>query len=182
METDITSSLRRHMILAFAAIFLLIGGLGGAAVMIRINSAVIASGRVVVETNVKRVQHREGGIVSEIHVRDGQPVAAGDLLVRMDDTLPRTNLAIIDKQLYELWSQEARLAAERDGRSELFVPPSFDVDTLSSAFFDIFEGQQTLLTARQTSRDNHKTQLTEQIKQFEEQIAGLGTQRDAKAD
>ncbi len=181
MEIDITSSLRRHMILAFSAIVLLFGGIGGAAALIKINSAVIASGRVVVETNVKRVQHREGGIVSEIHIREGQPVAAGDLLVRMDDTLPKTNLAIIDKQLYELWSQEARLVAERDGLSELVIPESFDDSSSSPAFFMILEGQRALLNARRIARDNHKAQLAEQIKQFEEQITGLSTQRDAKA-
>ena len=182
METEISSSLRRHLYFAFGAILLLFGGLGVAAAAVKIKGAVIATGRIVVETNIKRVQHQEGGIVREIHVREGQTVNAGDLLVRIDDTLPRTNLAIINKRLHELWSQEARLTAERDGRTDLVVPASIAVASLSSEFGAILDGQRTLLGARLTSRESHKAQLAEQIKQYEEQIAGLSVQRDAKAE
>ena len=181
METEISSSLRRHLYVAFGVIILLFGGLGAAAAAIKIKGAVIATGRIVVETNIKRVQHQEGGIVREIHVREGQTVSAGDLLVRIDDTLPRTNLTIIQKRLYELWSQEARLTAERDGRTE-FDPASLAVASLVREFDAIQEGQRTLLSARLTSRNVHKAQLAEQIKQYEEQITGLVVQRDAKAE
>jgi len=182
MERGIDTSLRWHFCLAFGTIFLLVGGLGVAAAMIEIKGAIIATGRIVVETNIKRVQHQEGGIVREIHVRNGQIVSAGDLLVRIDDTLPRTNLAIINQRLHEFWSQEARLTAERDGRTDLEVPASFADQASSPESALILEGQRTLLHARLTSRDSHKTQIAEQIQQFEEQIAGLGVQRDAKAE
>lgn len=182
MEAEISSSLRRHLYVAFGIILLLFGGLGGAAAAIKIKGAVIAAGRIVVESNIKRVQHQEGGIVREILVRDGQTVNAGDLLVRIDDTLPKTNLAIIDKRLHELWSQEARLVAERDGRTYLVIPSSNEVASMSSEFGAILDGQRTLLDARLTSRESHRAQLAEQINQYEEQIEGLGVQRDAKAE
>ena len=136
--------------------------------MIEIKGAVIATGRVVVETNIKRVQHQEGGIVREIHVRNGQTVDVVDLLVRIEDTLPRTNLAIINQRLHELWSQEARLKAERDGQAALEEPETLAATFSDPEFAAIFNGQRTLLEARLTSRESHKTQLTEQIRQFED--------------
>ncbi len=181
METEFSSSLRNHLYFAFGVIILLVGILGGAAATIKIKGAVIASGRIVVESSIKRIQHREGGIVREIHVREGQKVSSGDLLVRMDNTMPRTNLTIIQKRLYELWSQEARLTAERDGRTE-FDAAAVAVASLVREFDTIQQGQRTLLGARLTSRNTHKAQLVEQIKQYEEQITGLEVQRDAKAE
>lgn len=181
MESEISVSLRRHLYIAFCAIILFVGGLGTIAAVVKIKGAVIATGRLVVETNIKRVQHQEGGIVREIHVREGQKVNASDLLARIDDTIPRTNLMIIQKRLYELWSQEARLTAERDGRTD-FDSAEIAVASLVREFSRILEGQRALLTARLTSRNTNKAQLAEQINQYEEQIAGLFVQRDAKAE
>ena len=81
MSSGVTKSLRGHLIWAFVVIAGLAGGLGTAAALVEISGAVIAPGNIVVETNLKRVQHQEGGIVEAIHVGEGQPVEAGDLLV-----------------------------------------------------------------------------------------------------
>lgn len=51
-----------------------------------LTGAVIASGTLVVERNVKKVQHSYGGIVAAINVKNGDAVAAGDVLIRLDDT------------------------------------------------------------------------------------------------
>ena len=72
-------------------------------------------GTLVVESDVKKVQHPTGGVVGEIHVRDGDRVKAGDVLIRLDETQTRANLAIIEKSLDELAARQARLEAERDG-------------------------------------------------------------------
>jgi hypothetical protein len=60
--------------------------------------AVIASGALVVDTNVKKVQHPTGGIVGELLVRDGSQVRAGDLLLRLDETTAQANVAMVDKR------------------------------------------------------------------------------------
>ena len=172
------TSLRRHMALALVAIGLLVGGLGGAAAFVTISGAVIASGRVVVETNIKRVQHAEGGIVQAIHVRDGQMVDAGDLLVTLNDTLVAANHAVIVQRLRELWVQEARLKAERDGKGTLAVPDSLKDEHGASS---VLEGQRTLMEARRLARAGRRAQLEEQIAQYREQARGLTAQRDAKA-
>ena len=180
MEPSAKSSLRRNMALALGAVLLLVAGIGAAAALIEISGAVIASGSVVVESNSKRVQHQEGGIVQAIHVRDGQAVEAGELLVRLDDTLARANLAIIATRLLELQAQEARLKAERDGGETLVVPEPLVPRRTEAEVAAVLEGQRGLLDARRTSREGRKAQLAEQIKQFSEQITGLEAQRDAK--
>ena len=122
MSSGVTKSLRGHLIWAFVVIAGLAGGLGTAAALVEISGAVIAPGNIVVETNLKRVQHQEVGIVEAIHVGEGQPVEAGDLLVRLDGTIAKANLAVVTTRLRELQAQEARLMAERDGQEALIVP------------------------------------------------------------
>src|SRR5262249_58111350 len=73
----------------------LVVGVGGWAALWSLSGAAIASGTVVVDTNVKKVQHPTGGIVGEIFVRDGTRVAAGDLLIRLDATGTRANLQVV---------------------------------------------------------------------------------------
>jgi HlyD family secretion protein len=68
------------------------GGPRRLAVTTEFSGAVIASGQLVVDSNVKKVQHPTGGVVGELHVRDGARVAAEDIVVRLDDTQTRANL------------------------------------------------------------------------------------------
>src|SRR5262245_65578308 len=93
---------------------MLTGGLGGWAATTELSGAVIASGSVVVDSNVKKVQHLTGGIVGELLVRDGSRVRAGDIVVRLDETIMRANLAIVVKGMAEMQARQARLAGERD--------------------------------------------------------------------
>jgi len=79
----------------------------------------------VVEGNSKKIQHQQGGVIGQILVRDGSRVAAGDLLVKLDDTQARALLGIVTSQLTELLGRKARLAAERDDRDDLEFPPGF---------------------------------------------------------
>ncbi len=180
VDAEIGLSLSRHVQLAFCAIFVLFFGFGFIAAVIEIEGAVIASGRVVVESNIKRVQHQEGGIVKEIHVREGQKVDAHDLLVRIDDTLPKTNLKIVQTRLFELWSLEARLSAERDDQTDIDLA-EVAVGSLVPEFSIAQQGQRNLLSARRQSQRAQKAQIAEQIDQYDEQIEGLIEQRDAKA-
>ena len=105
-------------------VFGLLGGLGTWSALAEISGAVIAPGHIAVDTNAKKVQHPEGGVVAELKVREGARVKAGDLLVVLDDTVLRANLAIVSKALDELTAQEARLVAERDGADQVRFPGS----------------------------------------------------------
>ena len=115
VKAAIQTSLRNHILLSVALIVLLLGGIAAWASTTQISGAVVAPGSVVVDSSAKKVQHPTGGIVSDLRVHDGDRVRAGDVLVRLDETVPRANLAIVSKDLDQLYAQKARLEAERDG-------------------------------------------------------------------
>lgn len=172
-------SIRAHMLAAAAIVVLLVGGVGGWAVFTEISGAVIARGTVVVESTVKQVQHRDGGIVREILVQDGDEVAAGALLIRLDDTQERTKQSIILNELAELYARRARLAAERDGEESIAFPSRYEIED-SEAIQDIEAGQTDLMQARKGSLSKRGQQLEEQISQLEQQMHGLDAQQSAK--
>src|SRR5215204_6193434 len=116
-------SIRRHLVAGVALVVLLAGGVGGWAATTEFAGAVIAPGNLVVETNVKKVQHPTGGVVGEVRVRDGDLVKAGDIVVRLDETVVRASLAIVVKTLNGLWARAARLEAEQRGRDAIVFPP-----------------------------------------------------------
>src|SRR5262245_21987703 len=91
--------LRRQTRAIVGAALLLVLGLGGWAATTEFSGAVIASGQLVVDSNVKKVQHPTGGVVGTLHVQEGMRVDAGDIVVRLDDTQTRANLAIVVKAL-----------------------------------------------------------------------------------
>ncbi len=108
-------SIRRHIVAGSILVGFLTVGLGGWASTAEIAGAIIAQGSVVVGSDVKKVQHPTGGVVGELFVHDGDRVKEGQVLVRLDETVTRANLAIVTKGLTELYARKARLAAERDG-------------------------------------------------------------------
>lgn len=167
------TSVRKHVLAASFVALIVAGGIGGWATFAEISGAVVSSGTVVVESSTKQVQHREGGIVKEISVKNGDVVQAGDLLIRLDDTVTRANLAVITKQLRELHAQETRLVAERDDVKVLNFGEGVEVGHVE-------QGQVQLMEARRESVAGRKNQLEEQIRQFDKQIEGLSAQIEAK--
>lgn len=143
-----------------------------------LSGAVVASGQVVIESDVKKIQHQMGGIVGEINVRNGQRVAAGDVLVRLDETIPRTNLAQIISQFVQATGRRARLEAERDDRETLVLPEGFAATSAEAT--EVASGEQRLLTESRTVRRQQVEQLRERIGQFEREIEGLTAQTDAR--
>ncbi|MEP2978646.1 MAG: HlyD family type I secretion periplasmic adaptor subunit [Lentilitoribacter sp.] len=174
---QIKSSVRKHMLVSLLIIGVLLGGIGSWAFFTEISGAVVASGNVVVETNTRQVQHQEGGIVKSIFVKNGDVIEAGELLIRLDDTITNANLSVIVKQLIELYAQEARLIAEQQGIEQIvFADNGFDQDVQK----DIRDSQVGLFNARKNSLDGKRQQLREQIVQFQSKITGLEAQREAK--
>ena len=115
-------SIRLHLIVGLAVVVILAGGLGGWASTAQISGALIAPGSIVVESNVKKVQHPTGGVVGEVRARDGDLVKAGDVVVRLDDTVTKASLAIVTKNLDGLWARAARLEAEQRGLDKIVFP------------------------------------------------------------
>ncbi|BCJ89621.1 HlyD family type I secretion periplasmic adaptor subunit [Terrihabitans soli] len=165
---------------AAAAIFAVGAGAWGATVPIA--SAVIAPGQIVVESNVRRIQHPTGGVVSDILVKDGDKVQNGDVLVRLDDTTTRANLAVVENQLNQLVIREARLAAERDGAESFDFPEKLADKKDDPAVRKIETGERTLFTARRESMAGQKSQLRERVTQTNEEVRGLNAQADSKRE
>jgi HlyD family secretion protein len=173
-------SIRRHLVAGGALVILLIGGIGGWASTTQISGAIITPGQLVVESDVKTVQHPTGGVVAEINVDDDDHVEAGELLVRLDETQDRAKLAIIDKSLDELTARQARLEAERDAADKVTFPNDLTSRSDDPSVAELINGEQRLFAIRLTAREGKKAQLREQIAQLEEEVRGLDAQEDAK--
>ena len=115
-------SIRRHLLVSGLASLFLVAGIGGWAAATNLAGAVVATGHFVVDSYVKKVQHPTGGVVGEILVREGQRVTAGDVVMRLDATQTRSNLAIVTKRLDEFAVRRARLEAERDEAPKISFP------------------------------------------------------------
>ncbi|MGA2312628.1 MAG: HlyD family type I secretion periplasmic adaptor subunit [Xanthobacteraceae bacterium] len=174
------ASIRRHVIVGCALVAFLAVGLGGWASTAEISGAIIAQGSLVVDSNVKKVQHPSGGVVGEVRVRDGDRVKAGDILIRLDETVTRANLAIVTKGLTEFYARKARLAAERDGADTVPVPKELAGAIDDPIVKEALASERKLFDLRRTARHGQKDQLHQRIQQLREQISGLTAQQDAK--
>jgi len=173
-------SIRRHVVTGIAAIAVLAGGLGGWAMTTELSGAVIASGALVVDTNLKKVQHPTGGVVGELRVRNGDRVKAGDVVIRLDDTTTRANLAIVVKGLDELAARQARLEAERDDDENIDFAAELLARKSDPDVARIVGSEQILFDLRRKARLGQKAQLREKVAQVQDEILGLSGQADAK--
>jgi HlyD family secretion protein len=174
-------SINRHLLLGSAAALVLVGGVGGWAMTTELSGAVIAQGQLVVDSNVKKVQHPTGGVVGELRVKDGDRVKAGDVLLRLDETQARTNLAIVTSALDELAARQARGEAERDGAEKVSFPADLLARLNNPEVQRVTTGEQKLFEIRRGAREGQKAQLKEQIAQLRQQIQGNTEQEAAKA-
>lgn len=177
MSTSQTWSARKPLMIGFLALIVLVGGFGTWAVRAQITGAIIASGRIEVDQNRQIIQHPTGGIVAEILVREGELVEAEEILMRLDDNAYRSELAIIEGQLFELIARRGRLEAERDGLEEIV----FDalLDEAGTQGESLKAGQLRLFVARRASEDNQIDQLTKRAGQIRNQIDGIVAQQVA---
>lgn len=179
-ERDSHYTIRNLNILGFATIALLFGGFGVWASTGQLAGAVVASGLLVVESNVKKVQHPTGGIVGEILITEGASVQVGDVLMRLDDTVARSTVGVVRSQLDELQAREARLIAERDGAAAISFPEDLMTRERTKTLAAALAGEDKLLESRRTARTGQRAQLRERIAQSNEEIRGLSAQQDAK--
>ena len=173
-------SIRSHLLGGLAVVALLAGGVGGLAATTELSGAVIAPGSLVVDSNVKKVQHPTGGVVGELRARDGDKVKAGDIVVRLDETITQANLAIVVKSLNELQSRLARLEAERDNVDSIVFPAELLARAGDPELARSMTGERNLFEFRKSARAGQKAQLRERIAQLKEEIQGLTGQVAAK--
>lgn len=176
LQTE-SKALRRFGVFSFLFLFV---GVGSWLYTASIEGAVIASGTVSVLGKPKTIQHLDGGIVAEIKVKNGDMVQEGDVLIRLDETLLRSNLDIYQNRLREAVSRRDRLKAEELGRSTIIWDESvFDKLGIESES-EFRQGQMKMLRARSSTRQGQVLQLMEKVDQFENQIQGLQALRQSK--
>jgi HlyD family secretion protein len=175
-------SIRFHLVLGLAVVLVLGGGLGGWASTANISGALIAQGSIVVDSSVKKVQHPTGGVVGELRVHDGDTVKAGDVLVRLDDTVTRASLAIVTKGLNGLYARQARLEAEQRGDQSIRFPQALlDAAATDADVKAVVANETKLFEDRSSARVGQKAQLKQRIGQLQEELAGLWAQEKAKS-
>ena len=170
----------KPMMLGTITLLILVGGFGLWGVMAEISGAVIASGQIEVDQNRQIVQHPDGGVVAEIAIDERDSVIAGQTLIKLDPTLEKSELAIIEGQLFELMARRGRLEAERDGNQTI----DFDATIKERASNDpsvaeLMSGQQRLFDARSETASNQVAQLSKRKGQIRNQIEGLDAQQIA---
>ncbi|HUS96614.1 MAG TPA: HlyD family type I secretion periplasmic adaptor subunit [Hyphomicrobiaceae bacterium] len=159
-------------------IALLVAGVGGWAATAQLSGAVIAQGTVVVDKNVKKIQHRDGGIVAKIHVKNGDQVTAGQPIIELDDTQIRAELGVVRSQLAELSARKVRLTAEATGVDRIVFPEAFLKSSEHARL--IAAGESNLFHKVRANVKSQQEQLRLQISQLKEEIDGIEAQRSAK--
>lgn len=178
--TPVPGMTRKPLMIGLVSCFVLVFGVGGWAATTQLSGAVIAPGKLVVDTNVKKIQHPTGGVVGELLVKEGDRVKQGDVVVRLDGTQAKANLGIVTKALEEMAARQARFEAERDNDKVVDFPPELTSRASDPEIARLMTGEQRLFEMRRTARDGQKAQLREQIKQLNLQIEGTEAQEAAK--
>lgn len=176
-------SARGLVILGFVSLAALIGGFGGWAYFAKIDSAIIALGQVEVDQNKQIVQHPDGGVVAEIAVKEAQKVRVGDLLLRLDGTLLRSELDLVEAQLYQDIAHSDRLRAELTERPKPAFSPMLqqlavirpDVAALIAQQSQLFDQRQASLQRQGAELATRQLQIAQQAKAITAQITA--TQR-----
>lgn len=180
-STRYGKSIQRNLIggavLAAALVFVI----GGWATTAEISGAVIAGGHLVAVSEVKKVQHPSGGVVGVIAVKNGDRVEKGDLLIQLDATQTRANLAIVTKRLDELYARRSRLLTERDGLDAPEFPPELTIRSGNSDVAALMESERRFFTIRATARAGYVSRLKERITQLNDEVKGYADRAEAKA-
>lgn len=176
----------KPLLVGFLTMILLISGVVIWGVMANIAGAVVASGKIVVDKNRQTVQHPDGGVVEEILVKEGDTVAAGDVLVRLDPTILASQLVIVEGQLFELVARRGRLEAERDGAEEIVFDPLLqefagirtDVDAVTKGQVNLFEARNASEAKQIEQLRTRRTQLNNQVEGVDAQMTAMRRQQE----
>ncbi len=170
-------SIKAPAFVGLLALAVLILGLGLWSVRTELAGAIISQGVIEVQSNRQVIEHPDGGVVGEIFVRDGDAVARGDMMLRLDDTFLASEQTIVESQLFELLARKTRLEAERDGANADTLKKNLqELKTRESIDDDLLEGQQRLFNARLETLTQQIGQLGKQKIQIQNEIEGTQAQ------
>jgi HlyD family type I secretion membrane fusion protein len=166
-------------VIGFVIIFIFFGVFGLWASLAQLGSGAIATGQLQVDSNQKTVQHLEGGIIRRIHVRNGDVVSAGQILVELDDTRVRVEFDLLEQQHLANMGAKARLVAERDRKRAVTFPSTLTARKADPYVQEILEGQQRLFDNRTKALRSQISLLNRRVGKTREEITALGAQQQA---
>lgn len=169
-------SIRRIAVVGWLIIAAFFGGLGTWAVTAPLNGAVVANAVIKVDGNRKSVQHLDGGIVNQLHVREGDKVLAGDLLIVLDETQARAEYDVLTQEHAVLRATEIRLLTELEHGSELVMPPDLKARTEDRYLKSVWNGQLSQFQSRRAALEGQRSVIREKINQLGSQIVGAEAQ------
>lgn len=168
----IPTGMKRRITIGIIVLLVTFVGLGGWAALAPLHGAAVAAGKVVVDSKNRVVQHLEGGIVSAIHVEEGDKVEKGEVLMQLSETQPRSELEVVESQLREVLGREARLLAERVGAEQITFPEQLTSQNTDSSS-NIIQGQKALFESRRESFKGQAEIYSQKIDALQQQIEGL---------
>lgn len=181
LTTRLTHTFEDELKIGLRVLLVGVGIFGGWATLVPLSGAVVVPGTLVVESDVKKIQHPAGGVVANIPVRDGMHVHAGDLLLRLDETQQRANSQVLAQQLDQIRVRLARLVAERDGMDQPHMPHELAKRSGDDAVSRLWASEISLFNSRAAARRSAKELLRSHVGQLGEQISGLDAQVKSKA-
>ncbi len=174
VDTGIEAPRRAGLIVAF----LVFGVFGVWAATAQLEGAAHAPGTVTVRSYKKTIQHLEGGMISRIHVQNGDHVEAGDPLIELDSTQSLAQLEIANAQFIAFSALEARLLAERDELDSVRYPASLDASNPDARAE--MAAQDQIFLARKASKEGSIAVLEQRIEQLRSRVTGLKAVRASK--
>lgn len=169
-------SIRHVAVAGWLIIAVFFGGIGTWAVTAPLNGAVVANAVVKVDGNRKSVQHLDGGIIKELHVKEGERVLAGDLLIVLDETQARAEYDVLTQQYAVLRATEVRLLTELDHGSQLVMPNDLKARSDDPYLKSVWNGQLSQFESRRAALDGQRSVIREKINQLGSQIVGAKAQ------
>ncbi len=180
-EQDLPDQRARPMIMVGIGLMVVLFGIVGLwAAFVPLATGAIAQGRIISESASKTIQHLEGGIVKEILVKEGQKVAEGEVLIRLENVSAESRNEQIRNQYIAAKATEARLLAERDGAATItFDPALTSREATDPQVKDAMDAQRRLFATRKASVDGQISVLNQRIAQSDQEVAGLREQASA---
>ncbi len=168
---------RRDVTAGLLTVAIAVGGIGGWATFAPIHGAANAPGVLVPASGRKTVRHPEGGLVTEVRVRDGDRVSTGQVLLRLDDVAATARLDALDADIAAKLATEARLVAERDGAHAPIWPIGLLSDAGKADVRRIVADQDDLFAARSAQQVADDRLFAERASSLEREAEHLADQQ-----
>ncbi len=152
---------------------LALGGFAIWASLAPLDEGVPTPGLVTIDTKSKTVQHLSGGIVKELRVKEGQVIKEGELMIRLDEAVARSNYESVRQRYLSLSATHSRLLAEQGGHGKIaFRPEVIQAAQKDSYVAQQVNNQRQLMQARQQG-------LAAELQALQEAIESQTAQRDS---